>query len=149
MLMDSWLLVRPPSWLLFRCSGVVSLPLLAWWQRDLTHSHVSWRSKMLTSNLQEFNARSAETTAQWASLDDSWSWEMTAARGSETTTHPYSTTTGFTKAVFQLAWPFSTHYRVHRGRVPAGVSFSTHPYPHITVSPKFWPNPISTSKSVH
>ena len=29
MLMDSWLLVRSPSWLLFRCSGVVSLPLLA------------------------------------------------------------------------------------------------------------------------
>ena len=61
---------------------------------------------MLTSNLQEFNARSAETTAQRTSLDDSWSWEMTAARGSETTTHPYSTTTGFTKAVFQLARPF-------------------------------------------
>ena len=91
------LLVRPESWLLFRRSGVVYLLLLAWWQRDLTHSQVSWRSKMQTSSLQEY---------------DSWSWELTAARGTETTTYMYprSTTTGFTKGVFKLAWPFQhTH----------------------------------------
>ena len=107
---------------------------------------------MLTINIQEFNVQPTETTAQRASLDNSWLWEMTTARGAETTIHPHSTTTGFTKGMFQLSCALQhihksqgspkacsswhvffntfTHHRVHERHVPAGVSFSAHS--HIT-----------------
>ena len=107
---------------------------------------------MLTINIQEFNVQPTETTAQRASLDNSWLWEMTTARGAETTMHPHSTTTGFTKGMFQLSRALQhihksqgspkacsswhvffntfTHHRVHERHVPAGVSFSAHS--HIT-----------------
>ena len=81
---------------------------------------------MLTNNMQEFNARPAETTAQRGSLDDSWSLgDDRSTWLCETTTHPHSTTTGFTKGMFQLACPFntSTHHRVRQRRVPVGVPF--------------------------